>query len=54
MIFPKISPDEVAVCNLASIALNMFVDSKTKTFDFARLHDVTKVSLAFASVKDSC
>lgn len=36
------SPDEVAVCNLASIALNMYVDTKTKTFDFARLHEVSK------------
>lgn len=37
------SPDEVAVCNLASIALNEFVDAKTKTFNFAELHRVTKI-----------
>lgn len=35
------SPDEVAVCNLASIALPSFVQNKT--FDFAKLKDVTKV-----------
>lgn len=35
------SPDEVAVCNLASIALNRFVcDGK---YDFQKLYDVTKV-----------
>eukprot|EP00049_Salpingoeca_infusionum_P018977 m.359580 g.359580 ORF g.359580 m.359580 type:complete len:823 (+) comp18636_c0_seq1:179-2647(+) len=31
------SPDEVAVCNLASIALNKFVKAD-KTFDYERLH----------------
>jgi ribonucleoside-diphosphate reductase subunit M1 len=36
------SPDEVAVCNLASIALPAFVVDKD-TFDFAKLHEVTKV-----------
>ncbi|GBB97905.1 hypothetical protein RclHR1_00310033 [Rhizophagus clarus] len=36
------SPDEVAVCNLASIALPMFVENKT-SYDFKRLHEVTKV-----------
>ncbi|CAG8668398.1 14408_t:CDS:2, partial [Funneliformis caledonium] len=36
------SPDEVAVCNLASIALSMFVDNR-KSYDFKRLHEVTKV-----------
>lgn len=36
------SPDEVAVCNLASIALNMYV-KPDKTFDFERLQFVTKV-----------
>ncbi|XP_033742673.1 ribonucleoside-diphosphate reductase large subunit-like [Pecten maximus] len=36
------SPDEVAVCNLASIALNMYV-LPDKTFDFAKLKEVTKV-----------
>jgi ribonucleoside-diphosphate reductase subunit M1 len=36
------SPDEVAVCNLASIAVNMFV-KPDKTFDFEKLKHVTKV-----------
>lgn len=35
------SPDEVAVCNLASIALPRFVDEKTGEFDHQRLFDVT-------------
>lgn len=34
--------DEVAVCNLASIALNMFV-RPDRTFDFAKLNEVTKI-----------
>merc|ERR1711953_672101 len=37
------SPDEVAVCNLASIAVNQFVDAQKKIFDFNRLKRVTKV-----------
>ena len=37
------SPDEVAVCNLASIAVNMFVNSNTKTFDFMKLKEVAKI-----------
>ncbi|CAG0881694.1 unnamed protein product [Cyprideis torosa] len=37
------SPDEVAVCNLASIALNMFVKQESKTYDFQKLKEVTKV-----------
>ncbi|PIK54296.1 putative ribonucleoside-diphosphate reductase large subunit [Apostichopus japonicus] len=36
------SPDEVAVCNLASIALPMYV-RPDKTFDFKKLAEVTKV-----------
>ncbi|XP_063710285.1 ribonucleoside-diphosphate reductase large subunit-like [Symsagittifera roscoffensis] len=36
------SPDETAVCNLASIALNMFVKSD-KTYDFEKLKFVSKV-----------
>ncbi|XP_018430434.1 PREDICTED: ribonucleoside-diphosphate reductase large subunit isoform X3 [Nanorana parkeri] len=36
------SDDEVAVCNLASLALNMYVTSE-RTFDFKKLADVTKV-----------
>src|SRR3954463_9595323 len=35
------SPDEVAVCNLASIALPRFVDEKTGAFDHDRLFEVT-------------
>lgn len=37
------SPDEVAVCNLASIAVNMFVDPVKKVYDFQKLKEVTKV-----------
>jgi ribonucleoside-diphosphate reductase alpha subunit len=36
------SPDEVAVCNLASISLPKFV-SEDGTYDFEKLHDITKV-----------
>jgi ribonucleotide reductase alpha subunit len=35
--------DETSVCNLASIALPKYVNRETKTFDYAKLHDVTKV-----------
>eukprot|EP00808_Paulinella_micropora_P004672 g81343.t1 len=35
------SPDEVAVCNLASLSLPMCVDVKNKTYDFQRLKEVT-------------
>ena len=35
------SKDEVAVCNLASIALPRFVILETKEFDFQKLYDVT-------------
>merc|ERR1712156_969170 len=38
------SADEVAVCNLASIAVNQFVDAQKKIFDFNRLKEVTKVA----------
>merc|ERR1712217_653925 len=38
------SPDEVAVCNLASIALPTFVNSAEQTYDFQRLYEVTKVA----------
>ena len=34
---------QVAVCNLASIAVNQFVNASTKTYDFKRLKEVTKV-----------
>ena len=34
--------DETAVCNLASIALPKFVNQEKKTFDYEKLHEVTK------------
>lgn len=34
---------ETSVCNLASIALPTFVNVETKTFDYDKLHEVTKV-----------
>ena len=34
--------DETAVCNLASIALPKYVDVESKTFDYEKLHEVTK------------
>jgi ribonucleoside-diphosphate reductase alpha subunit len=34
---------ETAVCNLASIGLPSFVNVETKTFDYDKLHEVTKV-----------
>jgi ribonucleoside-diphosphate reductase alpha chain len=34
---------ETAVCNLASIGLPTFVSQETKTFDYEKLHSVTKV-----------
>jgi ribonucleoside-diphosphate reductase alpha subunit len=34
---------ETAVCNLASIALPMFVNKETKSFDYDKLHEVSKV-----------
>ena len=37
------APDEVAVCNLASIALPKFVNLKEKTFDFQKLMKITKI-----------
>ncbi len=36
------SPDEVAVCNLASIALNKFVKDD-RTYDHQKLYEITKV-----------
>merc|ERR1712241_370334 len=38
------SPNEVAVCNLASIAVNQFVDKDKKTYDFAKLKQITKIA----------
>lgn len=37
------SPDEIAVCNLASLALPTFVDTSRGEYDFQRLHEVTQV-----------
>ncbi|KAH0534069.1 ribonucleotide-diphosphate reductase subunit rnr1 [Glutinoglossum americanum] len=37
------SPDEVAVCNLASLALPTFVDTYRGEFLFEKLHEVTQV-----------
>ncbi|MBP6659261.1 MAG: ribonucleoside-diphosphate reductase subunit alpha, partial [Chitinophagales bacterium] len=37
------SPDEVAVCNLASINLSRFIDVENKTFDFQKLYDITYI-----------
>ena len=31
------------MCNLASIALNMYVDEKKREFDFVKFRDVVKV-----------
>merc|ERR1712087_848568 len=37
------SPEEVAVCNLASIALPKFVNKESQTFDFKKLVEITQV-----------
>ena len=37
------APDEVAVCNLASIALNKFVLEDKKEFDHQKLYEITRV-----------
>jgi ribonucleoside-diphosphate reductase alpha chain len=37
------APDEVAVCNLASIALPMFINEETNAFDHEKLFNITKV-----------
>jgi ribonucleotide reductase alpha subunit len=37
------SPEEVAVCNLASISLSKFVSEDNKTFNYEALHKITKV-----------
>lgn len=36
-------PDEIAVCNLASVCLKTYVNKDTKEFNFDKLYDVTKV-----------
>merc|ERR1711907_752932 len=38
------SGDEVAVCNLASVALTMFAKSANEPYDFEGLYTVTKVA----------
>jgi ribonucleoside-diphosphate reductase alpha chain len=35
--------DETAVCNLASIALPKYVNEETHTFDYEKLHEITKI-----------
>lgn len=37
------APDEIAVCNLASLALSRFVNLEEKKFNFQMLHDMTKI-----------
>lgn len=37
------APDEVAVCNLASLALPQYVDYNKGVYDFQKLHEVTQV-----------
>jgi len=37
------APDEVAVCNLASISLPKFVQEENQVFDFEKLHEITRV-----------
>lgn len=37
------APDEVAVCNLASLALPTYVDIARGEYDFGKLHEVTQV-----------
>jgi ribonucleotide reductase alpha subunit len=39
------APDESAVCNLASIALPMYVNAKTKKFNYDKLKEVVKVAI---------
>ena len=35
---------ETAVCNLCSIALPAFIESESKTFNYTKLHEITKVA----------
>lgn len=37
------SPEETAVCNLASIALPFFITADNRSYDFARLREVTSI-----------
>ena len=36
------SKDEIAVCNLASISLSSFADREKKSYNYEKLHQVTK------------
>lgn len=40
--FPLITPFQIAVCNLASVAVNMFV-KPNRTYDFQKLREVVHV-----------
>jgi ribonucleoside-diphosphate reductase alpha subunit len=35
--------DETSVCNLASIALPKYVNEETRSFDYQKLHEITKI-----------
>jgi len=39
------APDETAVCNLASLALPTYVDSKNRVFNYDKLREVVKVAI---------
>jgi ribonucleoside-diphosphate reductase alpha chain len=39
------SPEETAVCNLASVALPMYVDAKKRAFNYDKLREVVKVAI---------
>ena len=39
------APDETAVCNLGSIGLPMYVDAKSKKFNYDKLREVVKVAI---------
>ena len=39
------SPEETAVCNLASLALPSYVNIAARTFDYAKLREVVKVAI---------
>lgn len=39
------SPEETAVCNLASLALPTYVDAKKRSFDYDKLREVVKVAI---------
>ena len=47
------SPDEIAVCNLASIAVNQFVkvDGSKPSYDFDFLKEVTKVINSYTRLR---